>query len=352
MVHLLYFSVQGIRGAVPLDDSMYLLRMVMLSPVHGETRFISGMLNIHGDLMPVYSLRRMFGFPDTPPRLTDNLIVFHQRIAKYALWVDETYVVREVEYSPEYSDISTLIRSTVPGIHVLSDGVLIIYDFPQFLEYCTSSADPWSPLMEVQQNVQYSGDDLHIAVQDQPCQEQVQQILAQRAEELVQAEGKTEPCLINILRFRLMYREYAIEMQHVREVVLSREITPVPGTPDHVIGICQVRGEIIPLVDLRVLLSVTERGLTDFNQVIVLTDGNITFGILADKITGIRTIPAYHIKAGGVGDSMGKPEYILGVDNQDVLVVNAAAILGDSSIIVDYSGEADSIPGESLDQFR
>lgn len=352
MVHLLFFSVHGIRGAVPLDDSMYLLRMVKLSPVQAENGFISGMLNIHGDLIPVYSLRRMFGLPDLSPRLTDNLIVFHQRIARYALWVDETYVVREVEYSPEYSDISTLIRSDVPGLHVLTDGVLIIYDFPQFLDYCTSSADPLTPLMLVQQNYQDSGDDLDVPDQDQPRHEQVQQILAQRAEELIQAEGKTEPCLINILRFRLMYREYAIEMQYVREVVLSREITPVPGTPDHVIGICQVRGEIIPLVDLRVLLSVTERGLTDFNQVIVLTNGNITFGILADQITGIRTIPAYHIIAGKTGDSLGRPEYILGVDNQDVLVVNAAAILGDSTIIVDHSGEADSIPVESLDQFR
>lgn len=351
MVHLLNFSVHGIQGAVPLDDSIYLLRMVLLSPVQEGNGFISGMLNIHGDLIPVYSLRRMFGLPEIPPRLTDNLIVFHQRIARYALWVDETYVVREVEYSPEYSDISTLIRSDVPGIHVLTDGVLIIYDFPQFLEFCTS-VDPLSPLIQILQNDQYYGDDLDVPDQDQPRQELVQQILAQRAEELIQAEGKTEPCLINILRFRLMYREYAIEMQYVREVVLSREITPVPGTPDHVIGICQVRGEIIPLVDLRVLLSVTERGLTDFNQVIVLTDGNITFGILADQITGIRTIPAYHIKAGGTGDSLGKHEYILGVDTQDLLVVNAAAILGDSSIIVDHSGEADHLPVESTDQFR
>lgn len=352
MVHLLYFSVQGIQGAVPLDDSMYLLRMVQLSPVHEENTFISGMLTIHGDLIPVYSLRRMLGFPDIPPRLTDNLIVFHHRIARYALWVDETYVVREVEYSPEYSEISTSIRSAVPGIHVLTDGVLIIYDFLQFLEYCTSSADPLSHLLQIPQNTLHSNDGFPPLVGHYD-QDHIQQILAQRAEELVHAEGQdTEPCLINILRFRLMYREYAIEMQYVREVVLSREITPVPGTPDHVIGICQVRGEIIPLVDLRVLLSVTERGLTDFNQVIVLTDGNITFGILADQITGIRTIPAYHITAGTTGDSLAKPEYILGVDTQDVLVVNAAAILEDSTIIVNHSGETDPIQVESLDTFR
>ena len=81
-------------------------------------------------------------------------------------------------------------------------------------------------------------------------------------------------------------------MKYVREVVLTGGITPVPGTPDYISGICAIRGEIISLVDLRALFSISGKGLTDLNRVIVLTDGTMTFGILADYITGIATIPA------------------------------------------------------------
>ena len=96
--------------------------------------------------------------------------------------------------------------------------------------------------------------------------------------------------IFEVSRFNRMYQEFAVDMKYIREVIQTSEITPVPGTPDFIAGICSVRGEIISLVDLRTLLSIPEKGLTDLNRVIVLTDGNLTFGLLADQITGIGTL--------------------------------------------------------------
>lgn len=343
MVHLLFFSVEGIRGAIPLDDSMYLVRMVALSQVEDTSQGIIGTLCIHGISMPVYSLRQLFGFHNRPPRLNDNLIITHIGPSRVALWVDETFVVQDVDDISDDLSESSCNHFIIPGIRVLSDGRVLIHDLTLFLESRSRTVvTPVSSLIKGQPDVMMTDLNLDNRIVDHHAPDVIRGILVERAEELAKSEGKrSDTSSIEILKFRLMYREYAVEMKYVREVVLSREITPVPGTPEHLIGICPIRGEIIPLVDLRVLLSIPERGLTDFNQVIVLTNGEITFGILADQITGIRTIPAHQILPADTGISPGKPGYIFGVDTCDMIIINASAILTDPTIIVDSSRETD-----------
>jgi hypothetical protein len=66
-----------------------------------------------------------------------------------------------------------------------------------------------------------------------PVTDQVQSILAERARKLAVPEpGTIETEMVELLRFRLAYMEYALEMQYVQEVILTGEITPVPGVPD------------------------------------------------------------------------------------------------------------------------
>ena len=131
-----------------------------------------------------------------------------------------------------------------------------------------------------------------------------------------------------------MYQEYAIGMQYVREVVLTGDITPVPGTPDFIAGICAVRGEIISLVDLRPLFSLTEKGLTDLNRVIVLTDNKLTFGILADHITGVGTIDMDQHPPIPAALPIDR-KYILGVTGDSMIILDAAVLLSDPRMMID-----------------
>lgn len=140
---------------------------------------------------------------------------------------------------------------------------------------------------------------------------------------------------VDILRFRLMYREYAFVMKYIREVLIYDKLTPVPGTPDYIPGIFALRGEIISLVDLRKFFSLQCSGLTDLNLVIILTDGEITFGILADYITDIGTIPLHRLKAPD-DDSTGiSSKYIKGIVDNSLIVLDAEALLLDPDMIVD-----------------
>ncbi len=169
-----------------------------------------------------------------------------------------------------------------------------------------------------------------------PADEEVRKVLAERAKKLAQPEtGPEETGFIEVLRFQLAYQEYAIEMRSVREVILTGEITPVPGTPPFISGICAVRGQIISLVDLRILFRLPEKGLTDLNRVIVITGKNVTFGILADNITGLGTIPSYLILSPDPAVLPPWKKYLRGYIGSSLIMLDAAAILADPALIVE-----------------
>jgi purine-binding chemotaxis protein CheW len=166
--------------------------------------------------------------------------------------------------------------------------------------------------------------------------DRVQRILAERARKLAVPEpGTIETEMVELLRFRLAYKEYALEMQYVQEVILTGEITPVPGVPAYISGICAARGRIISLVDLRALFTLPETGLTDLNRVIVISNGRITFGILADDISGIGTIPTDRIIPCTPGQVSVKRRYFKGTVEDTFLVLDAAAILSDPLMIIE-----------------
>jgi purine-binding chemotaxis protein CheW len=345
MVHLLKFSVAGIKGALPLDDTMQLVRIVKMGPVIGETRGVVGTLNLHGTSIPVYSARQLFGLADDDPCLTDNLIITRANGSNIALWVEETFVVQEDETISTVFGEDVPGASDIPGIHIFSDGLVLITNISLFLMYLLN---PHSAKVcdFVVRTIDISSSELNQSYPGSSENSQrVRNILAERAETLALPEEMPhESRCIDVLTFQLVYGEYAVELRYVRESVLSQEITLVPGTPDHIIGILPVRGEIIPLIDLRVLLSIPDKGLTDLNQVIILTDGIITFGILADQITGITSVPVDQIGPPDSYLSPKKPKYIYGVVPDLVVLINAAEILSDPDMIVDDSVESETIP--------
>ncbi|MBR1369653.1 hypothetical protein RJ53_09265 [Methanocalculus chunghsingensis] len=134
-----------------------------------------------------------------------------------------------------------------------------------------------------------------------------------------------------ILRFQLGYVEYAVGMQYVREVILTGEITPVPGVPPFITGIAAVRGEIISFIDLRKFFRVPEYGLTDFNRVIILSDGKMTFGLLVDRIRGTsrlkRPLPDATTRTAI------PRTHLIGVAG-DVVIIDGKALLTDPEMVI------------------
>lgn len=136
------------------------------------------------------------------------------------------------------------------------------------------------------------------------------------------------------LAFMLAREDYALATNWVREVFPLREFAPLPGTPDFVLGIIHVRGRIVSVLDLGKFFELPVQGLSDLNKVIVLGDGKMEFGILADAIVGVRRILHADLQAPLPTLTGIRAEYLLGITRQRQVVLDGHKLLADPAIVV------------------
>lgn len=136
------------------------------------------------------------------------------------------------------------------------------------------------------------------------------------------------------LEFLLAREHYALETSWVREVYPLREFTPLPGIPDFVLGVIHARGRIVSVLDLKKFFELPAPGLSDLNKVIVIGDGVMEFGILADAILGVRRIARDDLQAPLPTLTEIRAEYLMGVTCQREVVLDGYKLLSDPNIVV------------------
>ena len=98
------------------------------------------------------------------------------------------------------------------------------------------------------------------------------------------------------LTFGLAEEDYGLEILKVREIISMCGITTVPQTPEFVKGVINLRGKVIPIVDLRLKFTMDEIEHTDETCIIVVNVGEVEMGIIVDKVLEVMDIPAGEIE--------------------------------------------------------
>ncbi|HEY4037979.1 MAG TPA: chemotaxis protein CheW [Burkholderiaceae bacterium] len=169
-----------------------------------------------------------------------------------------------------------------------------------------------------------------------PDPQEAQRILKARAEALARplAQADSQDRQYEVVEFALAYENYAIESSFVREVYPLTDLTPVPCTPSFVLGIVNVRGEIVSVIDIKKFFDLPEKGLTDLNKAIILQSDSMTFGILADLIVGVRTVAARDIQPPPATLTGIREQYLMGVTRDPMVILDAVKLLSDPKIVV------------------
>ena len=178
------------------------------------------------------------------------------------------------------------------------------------------------------------------------------QILRARAQALARPpeHARAADMLLELLEFRLAQERYAVETRHVREVVPLKNLTPLPCTPPFVLGLVNVRGQVLPVLDLKKLLDLPEHGLTDRHYIILVCGHDLECGLLADVIVGVRSIPVESLQPWLPILTGIRGAYSKGVTAERLVVLDLARILADPKIIVHEnvdSGNGHSHTGRS-----
>lgn len=104
------------------------------------------------------------------------------------------------------------------------------------------------------------------------------------------AEAAAPEPEIEMLSFRLGGEEYAVMVDAVKEVLKTRDLTPVPNSPDYVLGVMALRGPVLPVIDLGRRLGLPSGKKDEKSRIIVVSVNEEDAGIQVDRVTGVIRI--------------------------------------------------------------
>ncbi len=149
------------------------------------------------------------------------------------------------------------------------------------------------------------------------------------------AAATSESDLMPAVAFVLHPELYAIEYTYMKEVLTMKNLTPLPGTPEYVMGIVNYRGAVVSALNLKKLFGLREMGLTEFNKLLIISDGTMTIGIVADAIRGNTMINTTTLSKPPMTVSETAVEFFSGVTPGGLILLDAGKMLKSTKIVVD-----------------
>jgi purine-binding chemotaxis protein CheW len=111
------------------------------------------------------------------------------------------------------------------------------------------------------------------------------------------AEASGSPAAISqFLTFVLGDEQYGVEILKVQEIRGYSAVTPIPNTPAHIKGVINLRGTVVPVVDLRTKFSMALAEYNKFTVIIVVTVGQKVTGLVVDAVSDVLDIPAVEMR--------------------------------------------------------
>lgn len=155
------------------------------------------------------------------------------------------------------------------------------------------------------------------------------------------------------LTFMLSGEEYGVDILQVQEVKSWVKTTPIPGTPDFVLGVINLRGTIVPVVDLRVRFAAKTAAYNDETVIIVVrvncASGTRTVGMVADAISEVYDLKSDDVKAPpefGTTVSVNYVKSLVSMPNGMVILLDVDKLVSESVFgVIDHQGGESEVAG-------
>ena len=132
--------------------------------------------------------------------------------------------------------------------------------------------------------------------------------------------------------FCLENEKYGINVMQVQEVLRISEIAPVPGAPDYVLGIINLRGNVVTVIDTRKRFGLKPRELGDSTRIVIVEANEQVVGILVDSVAEVVDLKVSEIESAPNVGTEESSKFIQGVASQDdelLIIVDLNKLLTD-----------------------
>lgn len=135
---------------------------------------------------------------------------------------------------------------------------------------------------------------------------------------------------IQMVAFKLEKEEFAVNIQQVREVLKMTQVTPLPRSARFIEGVINLRGEVIPVVDLRKRFELETQENKEETRIIIVEIRDNKVGLIVDSVTEVLRLPASSIQPPPSGIAGTRTDFIKGVgkiDDRLLILLNLEKIL-------------------------
>ena len=132
--------------------------------------------------------------------------------------------------------------------------------------------------------------------------------------------------------YRLGEETYGINVMQVQEVLRYTEIAPVPGAPDYVLGIINLRGNVVTVIDTRARFGLPPTESTDHTRIVIIESDEQVVGILVDSVAEVVYLKSSEIDSAPNVGTEESAKFIQGVSNRDgelLILVDLNKLLSD-----------------------
>ena len=131
------------------------------------------------------------------------------------------------------------------------------------------------------------------------------------------AENSVGESVIQLVTFRLNDETYGINVMQVQEVLRVTEIAPVPGAPGYVLGIINLRGNVVTVIDTRARFGLPSADMDDASRIVIIESDQQVIGILVDSVAEVVELRDAEIDAAPSVGNEESSRYIQGVASRD-----------------------------------
>lgn len=147
--------------------------------------------------------------------------------------------------------------------------------------------------------------------------------------DVMKSSGSSE--ILQLVTFTLGSEEYAVDILKVQEINRMKEITRVPNSPSYVEGVINLRGKVIPVVNLRKKFGLAERESDEQSRIMIMDIQGITMGLVVDSVSEVLRVPANIVEPTPPMASNISTEFIKGIaklEDRLIILLDMDRLLG------------------------
>jgi purine-binding chemotaxis protein CheW len=276
---------------------------------------LDGLANLRGKVLPIISLRRLFGFPELAhDDSTRALVIDVGQPLGFVVDRVSSVVGVEANHIEDVGSIRTTVNTEVLSSLIKDVGghaMVMVLDFAKLIER------EFSQIASISKSTSVAGE----------------------LQASVQSEEEETSDELQLVSFDVDGQEYAIAIEDVQEIVQVPEtVIHVPRSESHVLGVMTLRSRLLPLVNLRSMFALPYRELDEKSRIVVLTLNGVSVGVVVDAVSevlrvsksGVDALPAMLAREGNLAEITS----ICRLDNgkRMVSIVTARNLFGHSVI--------------------